>query len=93
MLQELISSGEKINEHLISECIFQKNKLVNKDPNEKNIRKILNYGHSIGHALESLFLDKSLGILHGQAIATGMIVENHISFQLGCMIEKDLNNL
>ena len=40
MLQELISSGEKINEHLISECIFQKNKLVNKDPNEKNIRKI-----------------------------------------------------
>jgi hypothetical protein len=73
-------------EDLIWESVLIKNDVITKDPFEKNIRKTLNYGHTLGHAIESYSLDQNRfpALLHGEAIAIGMILTNYISFiQLG----------
>ena len=58
-----------------------KQNIVNKDPYEiKGLRKILNFGHSIGHGIESYFLIENFTFLHGEAIAIGMICEAWISY-------------
>lgn len=64
--------------------------IVEKDPQEKNIRKILNFGHTIGHALEALSLENPKPLLHGEAIYLGMIVEARISYLAGLLKKKDL---
>lgn len=52
------------------------------DPKEKNIRKALNFGHTTGHALESLAMEKGLPVLHGYAVAWGMIAELYLSHKI-----------
>ena len=69
---------------LIQESIAIKEEIVAQDPTEKNIRKSLNYGHTLGHAIESYFLESSLKtkLLHGEAVAAGMVMETYISNEL-----------
>lgn len=62
--------------------------VVEKDFDEKNIRKILNFGHTIGHAVESLFLKQGNPILHGEAVAIGMICETRLAFLEGLIDEN-----
>lgn len=68
-------------EEAISTSVQIKADVVQKDPRENSLRKILNFGHTLGHAIESYFL--SLGedkmLLHGEAIAVGMIMEAYLS--------------
>lgn len=66
---------------IIYDSIKIKNEIVLQDPNEKGIRKALNFGHTLGHAIESYFLDNQTknNLLHGEAIAIGMILESYIS--------------
>lgn len=64
---------------IISASIDLKLSVVNRDPFEKNFRKVLNFGHTIGHALESFLLDKKLSPLHGNCVAAGMIGELYLS--------------
>ncbi len=65
---------------IISECVRIKNLIVDNDWREKGDRKILNFGHTIGHALESFSLSKSRRHLaHGEAVACGILVELEIS--------------
>lgn len=64
---------------IISKSVEIKNNIVEIDPLEKSIRKQLNFGHTIGHAIESYYLETSKEILHGQAIALGMIIEAKMS--------------
>ena len=60
----------------IYDSVLVKNKIVVKDPNEKNIRQALNFGHTVGHAIEALYVnDKKHSLLHGEAIVMGMCVE------------------
>ena len=68
---------------IIYDSIKIKNKIVMQDPNEKGIRKALNFGHTLGHAIESYFLEdeNKKTLLHGEAIAIGMILESYISMQ------------
>tara|TARA_B100001996_G_scaffold382614_1_gene374936 strand:- start:4269 stop:5339 length:1071 start_codon:yes stop_codon:yes gene_type:complete len=72
-----------------------KHKIVLKDPYEKSIRKILNYGHTLGHAIESFCLtDSEIKVLsHGESIAIGMILESFISNKLCGLPENQLNNI
>lgn len=63
------------NEKIITKAIELKNEIVKKDLHEKHLRKSLNFGHSIGHALESAMLTLNHDILHGEAIAAGMVME------------------
>ena len=66
---------------LIHRSVQIKNEVVMQDPTEKNLRKILNFGHTIGHAVESYFLENpnKTTLLHGEAIAVGMILEAYFS--------------
>jgi 3-dehydroquinate synthase len=64
---------------LISYSIEIKNKIVAADPYENGIRKALNFGHTIGHAVESASLKTKKPLLHGEAIAIGMICEAYLS--------------
>jgi 3-dehydroquinate synthase len=60
-----------------------KHTIVERDFLEVGERKLLNFGHTIGHAIESVQLEKGISITHGQAIAAGMIIETTISEELG----------
>ena len=74
------TSIEKINwEETIHHSITLKNDIVESDPFEQNKRKILNFGHTLGHAIESFYLNKEKDILHGEAIALGMYLETELS--------------
>ncbi len=68
-------------EKLINHSVGIKKAVVEADPKEAGLRKILNFGHTIGHAFESFFLGTSNQLLHGEAIALGMICEGFLSFQ------------
>ncbi len=71
---------------LIRDSVAIKQKIVEADPLEQNIRKTLNLGHTIGHALETYTLvDSENPMLHGEAIAAGMIMELNVSVQKGLM--------
>ena len=83
-LSELKNIDSKLSTELIYNSIKIKNEVVNRDPKEKNFRKILNFGHTLGHAIESLFLGKkkTKTLLHGEAISIGMILESYISYKI-----------
>ena len=68
-------------DEMIYRSVQIKNDIVMQDPTENGIRKALNFGHTLGHAIESLFLQDSnkKTLLHGEAIAAGMILESFIS--------------
>lgn len=68
---------------MIHRSIEIKNEIVMQDPSENGIRKALNFGHTLGHAIESYFLenDDKKTLLHGEAIASGMLLESFISWQ------------
>lgn len=73
-----------------------KGKIVEIDPFEKGIRKILNYGHTAGHAIEKLSVDKynrkesKSYLSHGESIAIGMMIEARIAHILGYFSNEDL---
>lgn len=66
---------------LLEESIGIKESFVEKDPTEKNIRKALNFGHTIGHAFESYAIESGNPVLHGYAVAWGMIAELYLSYK------------
>ncbi len=71
---------KKLNwNEIISLSVEIKNKIVLSDPKEKGERKKLNFGHTFGHAIESFYLQKGTPVLHGQAIALGMLIEGKMS--------------
>ena len=70
---------------IIKHSIEIKGQVVEDDPMETGLRKILNFGHSLGHAIESHFLDTEHELLHGEAIAIGMVLEGLISKQRGLL--------
>ncbi|MBX2952384.1 MAG: 3-dehydroquinate synthase [Leadbetterella sp.] len=74
---------------LISHSVETKKAVVTEDPTEKGLRKILNFGHTIGHAVETFYLDKDR-LLHGEAIAIGMICESYIAYSKGMLSEAEL---
>lgn len=66
------------NDH-IYHSVSTKHQIVTQDPQESDIRKILNFGHTIGHAIERHYLHEPEPLLHGEAVAIGMICESFLS--------------
>ncbi len=66
---------------LIKHSVNFKARITTEDPKEKGLRKILNAGHTIGHAVESYLLGSGNRILHGEAIAVGLITESWIAHE------------
>jgi len=79
---------------LIYLSIAIKNKVVIEDPHEKGIRKSLNFGHTIGHAVEtySLINDED-SLSHGEAIAIGMICESYLSYKKTGLSKAELDEI
>ncbi|MEQ8362723.1 MAG: 3-dehydroquinate synthase [Cyclobacteriaceae bacterium] len=80
-------------EDLIDFSFQFKSSIAETDPYEGGVRKILNFGHTIGHAVESCCLLTENPLFHGEAIAVGMITECHISFQKGMLKKADLEEV
>lgn len=78
---------------LIANSVAIKDYFVDKDPTEKNIRKALNFGHTIGHAFESYAMAAGNPILHGYAVAYGMIAELYLSHKVTGLSRRDLEEL
>jgi 3-dehydroquinate synthase len=78
---------------LIHQSVKLKQKIVKKDPRDKGYRNILNFGHTIGHALESVALEAGYDLLHGEAVVLGMITEAHISLQKKFITRSDFNDI
>ncbi len=76
---DLKNPDYKVLQDMITRSILIKEYFVKKDPNEKNIRKALNFGHTVGHAFESYSLKLAKPLLHGHAVAYGMLVELYLS--------------
>jgi 3-dehydroquinate synthase len=79
---------------MINGSVKIKLQIIKKDPAEKSIRKILNFGHTIGHALEAYSLkhDKK-PLKHGEAVAIGMICEAYLSKEILGLSNKELNTI
>ncbi|WP_268849512.1 3-dehydroquinate synthase [Flavobacterium aestivum] len=80
---------------LIYRSVEIKNEIVMQDPTEKNIRKSLNFGHTLGHAIESYFLENEnkTTLLHGEAIAIGMILESYISLHKNLITNAEYDQI
>lgn len=80
---------------MIHNSVQIKNRVVIEDPTEQGLRKILNYGHTLGHAIESYFLESSdhETLLHGEAIAIGMILEGYLAHKLSGLSESELQDI
>lgn len=79
----------------IYDSVVIKNEVVTIDPTEQSLRKILNFGHTLGHAIESYFLESESHdtLLHGEAIAVGMILEAFLSYKLTGLSAEDLKDI
>lgn len=86
-LFELIESGVKVDEELIKRAILVKKRVVLKDPLDKGIRMILNFGHTFGHAIE--YKHNFETYKHGEAIAYGMLIALKMGESLE-MTQKDI---
>lgn len=93
-IQKLDFSEQNLPE-LIRHSVAIKQRIVSTDPKEKGIRKTLNFGHTLGHAIETHFLSKPKAqqLLHGEAIAAGMIAESYIAFRKGLLSLDELEQL
>lgn len=75
---------------LIHNSLMAKKKIIEKDELENDLRRVLNYGHTFGHALEAVTDNK---INHGMAVIWGIDIANYISNQMNMLSEKNFNQL
>ena len=80
-------------EDLVKHSVEIKYEIASKDFEERNVRKLLNFGHTIGHAIESYFLETNEPLLHGEAVAWGMIAESFISYKKGYLGKIDYEEI
>tara|TARA_B100001741_G_scaffold134395_1_gene110706 strand:- start:42 stop:1106 length:1065 start_codon:yes stop_codon:yes gene_type:complete len=89
--QKILDRDSKILLKIIEESIKTKSKIVTRDEKENNLRAILNFGHTFGHAIESKTDYKKLS--HGAAITLGMIIASKISLYEGYIKVHQLDNI
>ncbi len=88
-LIEFDIAEEVPTEEMIRKSIAIKQEVIDKDFREAGPRKVLNFGHTIGHAIESLSLETDNPLLHGEAIALGMIAETHLSQKYAALSDTE----
>ncbi len=101
-LKKFYFSQDKVDlKKLVKTSVEIKHDIISKDPFEKNIRKLLNFGHTMGHGIEShLNYRKNIKISHGKAVAIGMILEAYLSYKVNGLdfhslldIKETINNI
>lgn len=79
---------------IVHKSLLIKKAVVEDDPFEKGLRKILNFGHTVGHAIEAYSLENEQNsLLHGEAIAIGMICEAYLSVKKSGLTESELEEI
>lgn len=93
-LEEHNESVQQLNQHDLKTMIYKsdiiKKEIVELDEKEDNIRALLNFGHTIGHAIEKI---KLFSLTHGQCVSIGMVASAYISFLRGYINEFDLKRI
>ncbi len=92
-ISSIANSEIKLLKDFVQRSVEIKEAIVSIDPFEKNERKKLNFGHTIAHALETLFLEKNKQLAHGQAVAAGIIMESYLSFKISTLSEIDFKQI
>ncbi len=80
-------------QQLLRESVHIKGEVVAEDPRERGLRKILNFGHTLGHAVETYFLSTDKPLLHGEAIAIGMVLEAYLSTEVCGLSSQSLETI
>lgn len=89
-MHKILKKNKDAVTKIIKESCVVKKSVVEKDEKETGLRMVLNFGHTIGHAIEKL---SGYSIQHGEAISVGMIVESEISRMKGLLNEKDMQRI
>lgn len=91
LFQELsaLKSEIFIKPEFVDFCVDFKQKIVEKDPHDRHLRHILNFGHTIGHAIESCCAEEGKPLKHGIAVAQGLYYESLLSAKLGHLPQEE----
>lgn len=95
LFQEVVmamKNSEVPNIELLEACILVKHAIVSEDPKEIGVRKILNFGHTIGHVIEGHFMEKG-PLTHGHCVALGMVMESYIAQRRGLLSDEAFNEI
>lgn len=84
--EKILNLEDKILNKIIKKCVKIKISIVQQDEKESNIRKFLNYGHTLGHAIEKI---TNFKIQHGEAVSIGMSIVNTMAVNKNLMSRKD----
>jgi 3-dehydroquinate synthase len=87
-MELLLKQDIKVLEHVVSVSAAIKVEVVEKDEKESNLRRILNYGHTLGHAIE-----RHQKVLHGEAVGMGMILAAQLSNKLGLLSTEEVQRM
>lgn len=82
--------AKELSQELILKAIRAKISIIEQDAKEHSLRRILNFGHTIGHALETV---SGYAMAHGEAVALGSLVESHLSRHLGYLSDSDFDEI
>lgn len=85
---EVMNRDKEALAHMIRECCRIKSEVVESDPTEQGVRAILNFGHTIGHAVEKLM---DFTMLHGQCVGVGMAAAVWLSYRKGLLKESEMS--
>lgn len=89
-IDKILALDEEAINHIVLRSCQIKAEVVEKDERESNLRKVLNFGHTIGHAIENL---SSYKMKHGEAISIGMALEGEIAVRMGLWEREDVERL
>jgi 3-dehydroquinate synthase len=88
--EDVLALRPEAIETIISRCCTIKAEIVAEDEQESNIRRILNFGHTIGHAVESV---SEFSIIHGNGVAIGMVAATRLAVAKGILKQTDAENI
>ena len=88
--ENILNRDYECLEKVVMRSLEHKRRVVEEDPNEKGVRALLNFGHTIGHAVEKL---KNFELLHGECVAIGIAAASHLSMEKGLLSKSDYNSV
>lgn len=77
--EAMVSKFDPSSEKIIARAVQLKADIVDRDPEEKGERKKLNFGHTVGHAIEGYCTQQNIAVTHGDCVAWGMVIEAYLS--------------
>ncbi len=89
----LDKKAEEVLAPLLWRSVMIKKEIIDLDPRETGIRKALNFGHTVGHALESHCLHENRQLLHGYAVAFGMAIEASLSASFASLSSVEVQDI